>query len=302
MIVKYIEILDQLFEPAYIIDNQQKILFWNKAAEKLTGYDAKSIVGKTCRNSEVVHTNENGEKLCLDQCPFQELIDKGKINELSLFLNHKTGYRIPISIRLVPIINQNKKIIGAIEFFVKRDQFISDTRPDVIKELVKAAYIDSISGLPNKDYMESKIVKILNEAKLNPLDTQYGLLVIDIHNLQEFNNAGGLEAGDFLLKIIGQTLINNLEDSTDCFASRWYGGKFIIIINSNKLNTLLNWSNKFKTLIEQSIIMGYEKQKIKVSIAGVVVYPEDTLQSLIKNLEQQLQVSKRQNNNISVKE
>ena len=159
MIVKYIEILDQLFEPAYIIDNQQKILFWNKAAEKLTGYDAKSIVGKTCRNSEVVHTNENGEKLCLDQCPFQELIDKGKINELSLFLNHKTGYRIPISIRLVPIINQNKKIIGAIEFFVKRDQFISDTRPDVIKELVKAAYIDSISGLPNKDYMESKIVK-----------------------------------------------------------------------------------------------------------------------------------------------
>ena len=43
MIVKYIEILDQLFEPAYIIDDKQKILFWNKAAEKLTGYDAKVL-------------------------------------------------------------------------------------------------------------------------------------------------------------------------------------------------------------------------------------------------------------------
>lgn len=302
MIVKYIEILDQLFEPAYIIDNKEKILFWNKAAEKMTGYDAKSIVGKTCRNSSIVHTNENGEKLCLDQCPFQELIDKGKVSEQNLFLNHKTGYRIPVSIRLVPIVNQNNKIIGAIEFFIKRDQFTTTARPDVIKELVKTAYIDSITGLPNKDYMESKIIKILNEAKLNPLDTQYGLLVIDIQNLEEFNNDGGLEAGDFLLKIIGQTLTNNLEELTDCFASRWYGGKFIIIINSNKINTLLNWSNKFKTLIEQSIIMGYEKRKVKVSVAGVVVYPEDTLQSLVKSLEQQLQISKKQNNNISIKE
>ena len=76
----------------------------------------------------------------------------------------------------------------------------------------------------------------------------------------------------------------------------------IIFINSNKINTLLNWSNKFKTLIEQSIILGYENHKIKVSIAGVIIYPEDTLQSLIRNLEQQLLISKRQNNNISIKE
>ena len=33
-----------------------------------------------------------------------------------------------------------------------------------------------------------------------------------------------------------------------------------------------------------------------------VVYPEDTLQSLVKSLEQQLQISKKQNNNISIKE
>ena len=302
MIVKYVEILDQLFEPAYIIDDKQKILFWNKAAEKLTGYDAKSIIGKNCSLSEIVHTNESGEKLCLDQCPFQELLDKGKVSEQNLFLSHKTGYRIPISLRMVPIFNQNKKIIGSIEFFIKRDQITTSARPDVIKELVKTAYIDSITGLPNKEYMESKLLKILNEAKINPLDTQYGLLVIDIHNLQEFNNVGGLEGGDFLLKVLVQTIVNNLEDIADCFVTRWYGGKFIIIINSNKINTLLNWSNKFKTLIEQSIILGYENHKIKVSIAGVIIYPEDTLQSLIRNLEQQLLISKRQNNNISIKE
>ena len=103
MIVKYIEILDQLFEPAYIIDDKQKILFWNKAAEKLTGYDAKSVIGKNCSLSEIVHTNESGEKLCLDQCPFQELLDKGKVSEHNLFLSHKTGYRIPISLRMVRI-------------------------------------------------------------------------------------------------------------------------------------------------------------------------------------------------------
>lgn len=116
MIVKYIEILDQLFEPAYIIDDKQKILFWNKAAEKLTGYDAKSVIGKNCSLSEIVHTNESGEKLCLDQCPFQELLDKGKVSEQNLFLSHKTGYRIPISLRMVPIFNQDELSIQVRHF------------------------------------------------------------------------------------------------------------------------------------------------------------------------------------------
>lgn len=75
----------------------KKFYFGIRRQKKLTGYDAKSIIGKNYSLSEIVHTNESGEKLCLDQCPFQELLDKDKVSEHNLFLSHKTGYRIPIS-------------------------------------------------------------------------------------------------------------------------------------------------------------------------------------------------------------
>ena len=32
------ELLDYFFDGVYIVDNRRKILFWNKRAEKITGY------------------------------------------------------------------------------------------------------------------------------------------------------------------------------------------------------------------------------------------------------------------------
>ncbi|MCK5682659.1 PAS domain S-box protein [bacterium] len=41
-------ILDQLYDGVYLTDLDRRILFWNKAAERITGYLADEVLGKKC--------------------------------------------------------------------------------------------------------------------------------------------------------------------------------------------------------------------------------------------------------------
>ena len=42
------EIVSEDFSGVYIVDDERRILFWNKAAEEITGYTAEEMVGKSC--------------------------------------------------------------------------------------------------------------------------------------------------------------------------------------------------------------------------------------------------------------
>ena len=44
----YYSILENLPDGLFIVDNNRVITFWNKAAEKMLGYRAEEIIGKTC--------------------------------------------------------------------------------------------------------------------------------------------------------------------------------------------------------------------------------------------------------------
>jgi len=57
--VQYKELLDNLYEGAFFVDTGLHIHYWNRAAEKITGYTAPEVLGKCCRD----HMLETIEKL-----------------------------------------------------------------------------------------------------------------------------------------------------------------------------------------------------------------------------------------------
>ncbi len=297
---KYTELLGQLFEPAYIVDLQRTILFWNESAEKMTGYKATMVVGKKCDSNIMMHINERGEKLCMTQCPLKKTMQDGRKTEVVCYLQHKTGHHIPVDARFISISNDAGAMIGAIEIFVKKGQVGETSNPSIIKELVKAAYVDSVTNLPNKEYMENKIKNLLVEAVERPSEVSLGLLSIEVQNLREFNERGGMVAGNLLLNVVAKTLMGNVEMEEGSFICKWYGGSFVVFMNTNRISTLLNWANKLKIILEKSMVPEYAEEKIKVGIGGIAVQPGETATEVIKRLEGQLQLSKAQSNGISI--
>lgn len=112
----YLAIIDNVPEGVYCVDESRRIFFWNKAAEKISGYKASEMISKSCSESELSHVNKDGLNLCKSFCPLVGTMFDGQVREENVFLKHKDGRRIAIKVRTYPLYS-NGKSVGAIEFF-----------------------------------------------------------------------------------------------------------------------------------------------------------------------------------------
>ncbi len=65
----YHAILDNLYDGVYFVDRERKITYWNKGAERITGYSAGEVIGIRCSDNILMHVDTRGTLLCKDLCP-----------------------------------------------------------------------------------------------------------------------------------------------------------------------------------------------------------------------------------------
>ena len=62
--IPFPDFLDQVQDGLYIVDSDGLIVFWNKAAEVLTGFPAPAALGRSCRDPDLLGLRTvNGEDL-----------------------------------------------------------------------------------------------------------------------------------------------------------------------------------------------------------------------------------------------
>jgi DNA-binding CsgD family transcriptional regulator len=70
-------VTDSTFEASFAVDENQRILSWNRGAERLLGYPASSVVGKSCH--EVLRGRDIfGNSYCESNCPLLKMARKGE--------------------------------------------------------------------------------------------------------------------------------------------------------------------------------------------------------------------------------
>ncbi len=77
----YKSIIDQLKESVYYVDTNRRIIYWNKAAEELTGYTSEEVLGKCCADNLLKHIDEDGNELCTTDCPLVNAIRENETKD-----------------------------------------------------------------------------------------------------------------------------------------------------------------------------------------------------------------------------
>ena len=133
------QILDSLGDGVYVTDLERKITYWNKAAERITGWKAEDIVGHGCFDDILCHVDKDGHCMCgKEYCPLHRSIVTGLSSECPLlFARGRDGQRIPMQSTVAPLRNAAGKIIGGVETF--RDISLA------FHDLQKAKTIQAIS-------------------------------------------------------------------------------------------------------------------------------------------------------------
>jgi len=285
-------ILDSLHDGLYFVDRDRVITYWNKAAERVSGFSASEVIGRSCADSILTHVDGDGNYLCKGMCPLAATISDGRPREAEIYLHHKDGHRIPVSVRVSTLTDRDGRIIGGIELFTDiSNQAANALR---VKELEKLALLDRLTQLANRTYIEREIKSRFQEMKRFNLSS--GILFIDIDYFKNFNDTYGHIVGDEVLKFVSRTFSVNSRPF-DLYG-RWGGEEFIGIIRDIDGGGLKRLGNRLRLLVENAYILHEGKRlQVTVSIGATLIKDKDTISSLVKRADALLYQSKERGRN-----
>ncbi|MDN5304380.1 MAG: hypothetical protein PWP46_1264 [Fusobacteriaceae bacterium] len=287
-IQNYKNILDNISDAVYFVDKDRKIIFWNNAAEKITGFSYNDVVNSFCFNNILRHVDKSGNELCKSGCPLLQTIETGNFIQEDVFMHHKAGYLLPISIKVFPLRNENNEIIGAVEIFNKKNKKTNITpAPLTLKEF---SMYDPLTNLPNAKYLYKVINSKLYEIK--SFKQSVGILIIDIANFNSIIKNHGNDVANQLLKITAFTLKSNIK--TGDIVAHWKKDKFMLIFNLENKEELNKIAIRLKMLSEKTSILIEDKNIfLSISIGGTYFSINDNIEKITSRLNEALLESKK---------
>ena len=218
-------------------------------------------------------------------------IQEKNINFASVYLQHKAGYRVPVSVRTIPII-ENGEAYGAVEIFhVQQEHFDSLYN---VEELKMLALTDQLTALPNRRYTESFLSSRINEFKT--LEIQFGVLFMDIDHFKKLNDHYGHDIGDEVLRVLAKTFSGNLRSND--LIGRWGGEEFLGVCVCKDEEGLFQAAEKIRILTEKTAVpIGGETLSVTLSIRATLNRPGESADQMIRRADELLYISKTNGRN-----
>lgn len=280
-------VLDSLDDGVYIVDEQRCIRYWSAGAERITGYTAAETLGRCCADKLLQHMDATGRCLCTDGCPLAAALTDGQPRSADVFLHHKNGHRVPVHVRGAAIYDWQGHIIGVFETF--SDATESATAVERIRALEAEAYLDTLTGVPNRRYFESALASRFGELEREGL--RFGVILCDVDHFKHFNDEHGHATGDEVLKMVAHTLAHACR--TYDLAARWGGEEFVVLAGHGAPDKVQTLAGRMRALVEQSTLERAERTlRVTVSVGATVARDEDDAGSLFARVDELLYRSK----------
>lgn len=293
----YRKLLDNLYEGVYIVDKDRKIVYWNEAAEKMTGYSRSETIGRFCWDDILRHIDNDGNALCKSRCLLEEAMREGKNKEAELFFHHREGHQVPVIVRIAPIIDSKGDVAGAAEIF--SDNYSSQDLTRKLRELERMALLDPLTRLGNRRYGEMNLASKLRE--LRRYGWSFGVLFIDIDRFKDVNDTYGHDAGDKVLRLVAATINNGLRSSD--VVSRWGGEEFVAFVANVDEEKLGHVADKVRVLVERSTVgLDGGDTHITISIGATLARKKDSAHGIIKRADSLMYAAKKAGRNRVVAE
>ncbi len=285
--------LQSVTDGVYFCDSQRRITYWNPAAEHITGFSAAEAHGHSCADGILTHVDVAGQPLCETSCPLSAALTDCLVQEAEVYLHHKEGYRVPVSVRVYPVCEADGSVRGLVEVFTDNSPLFDAL--EKVAELSAEADTDVLTGVGNRRSMESAIETGIAERRKS--EGHIGVLFADIDHFKHINDTFGHETGDRVLKMVTETFRHNLRASDSI--GRWGGDEFLAVLRSIDSEGIRLLAEKLRSLVASSYLTLEDgtELRVTVSVGITLIRPSDTGESLVARADRLLYESKSQGRN-----
>ena len=136
--------------------------------------------------------------------------------------------------------------------------------------LLKQAYYDDLTGLPNRQLFKDRLEREIAHARRT--HTQVALIYIDLGRFKNINDSMGHSAGDALLLGVSKQLVSQLRES-DTLA-RLGGDEFVVIAPAPEEQPAHVLAERLQAALREPIGVQDANCFVQASI-GLAIYPQD---------------------------
>jgi len=267
-----LKLMELLVIPTFVIDIHGKVIIWNRACERLTGVDAWEVLG----------TADHWKSFYHDQRPtLADLVIQGRDGDVqALYHQHarrndndsglraenwcdmpRVGRRRYLAADASPILDADGKLVAVAETL--RD-VTDEKRAQVALE--QLATRDGLTGLANRrcfdDTLQAEWQRALRQQQ--PLS----LLMVDVDNFKQYNDAYGHLGGDECLQRIACAVSNEMRAND--LVARYGGEEFAVILPNQSLKGAAIVAERIRCRVEQLHLpnLGSAQHVVTVSIGA----------------------------------
>jgi len=272
-------ILESLHSGVYFVGRDQRILFWNEGAERITGYLRQEVVGRYCCDLFPAPSDDK-PGVCQIGGALAEVLRDGKPTYSDVAIRHRAGHQVFLRVWAAPIRGSDGLIVGASESFDEdRTSRDSDRRH---RKLDEHGCVDQTSGVLSFGYIRTVLKECLLTLAEHGLP--FSIACARIDRLPELRAQYGPVALRGILHAVAETITNSLRP-TDC-VGRWNDDTFLVVLPECNAIDADHVSRRLQTVARHMTVKWWgDEFQVTAAIAASGAERADTMETLIARIE-----------------
>jgi diguanylate cyclase (GGDEF)-like protein/PAS domain S-box-containing protein len=263
---------------------QGEIIEANAAMSRLLGYTEGDI--KYAKLRDIFIDLPALEVLAATQ-------DKGMLRECRL--RAADGRLIDAELTVNIVVDNGTRLLCIVTRDLRLRRQLEQQEHDNNRKLAQLTQTDSLTGLPNRIYLQSRLPQLLQGTA--GTDRLVSLLYIDIDQFKNINESRGHVIGDELIRVVGKRLRASV--ASDDILIRMGGDEFVIVTPMMPdLSAVSAVAKRLIECVQAPIDLQGSSVTVTASI-GIGVYPSDSIdtESLLKHADIALYQAKEKGRN-----
>lgn len=272
-------------EGILILDGAQRVCMANGAFQKLTGWTAQDVLGKT--PDEFLHSHRVN-----DRKPVDESVS-GEAPQVEVTCRRKDESLFPAWENFVPVIDS----VGRISHYVLSFCDITALR-SAESRLTHIALHDALTGLGNRHQLDICLRRSISKAASHNVTDHFALLFLDLDGFKNINDSLGHAVGDELLVEVTRRIKGSLRQ--DDVAIRMGGDEFLIILDGLRgAEDVARFCKKLLGIVSEPIVTSVGQSVRTTASIGVALFPAhaDSADGLIRSADTAMYAAKEAGRN-----
>jgi diguanylate cyclase (GGDEF)-like protein/PAS domain S-box-containing protein len=216
-------LLESMSDAVVFVDPAMQILFWNRAAQRLTGIAAEAVLNKLWSPALVQLRNQQSELISAEDCPVLKTIRHCEPAAQRCELRDRNGESIQVDVIISPVSGKSGAAIGATVLL--HDASSQVNLEQRVQSLHERATRDALTGVANRAEFDRMHRQFVSDHLASGVPCS--LIICDLDFFKKVNDSYGHQAGDEALTSFAALLRRHCR--TGDLVARYGGEEFVLL-------------------------------------------------------------------------